>query len=584
MPELPEVQTTVDGLNKRVVGMTISTVWSDWEKTIRSHDFRTFKNRVTGREILGAERRGKNILLHLEGNKTLRIHMKMTGHLLFGRYRQSWQEGKSVWVPEDPESPLADPFNRFIHVVFTLRDKNNNVWHLAFCDVRKFGRIELHDTDKVHEQKDLAAMGPEILSGLSLEQFKAQLLKRPKGKIKQVLMNQEILAGIGNIYSDEILWASDVHPEAIVKDIPEHRFPVIYKNSKDLLAAGITLGGDSDSDYRNIDGEKGQFQGEHRAYRRKGEECEKPGCDGVIERSVVGGRSAHFCAKHQVKHPVADSGVPAEDFLVDEVAQAGVAATPSQKKISWREVIVVVITLAFVVMIAQKSNSNPETTVRVSEDPVMYSDSVNLKKVQNHLEVEFDTTNVSSFSPSFWRISSRELGSSSIIGPVVSFFVQGVVNQSESLTITKPTRLVINEGRSPVGASFRINSCSGYLSQFQNFSPALERNCKSWNRDDLVDMEGSSELSESCLTLIENIPPCLVMYDGFPEGTSLSCQEFIANNLNYNSCVDIHKSDPDFFTNEWRIYLGSEEPLFESEDDIIEIHDENGRLVKNLSY
>ena len=124
-------------------------------------------------------------------------------------------------------------------------------------------------------------------------------MKRAKGKIKQVLMDPYIIAGIGNIYSDEILWRASIHPLSLVGKIPDKNMKEMFKATKVLLKKGIDFGGDSMSDYRNIDGEHGKFQDHHRAYRRKGKPCGKKGCKGTITRLVVGARSAHFCPVHQ---------------------------------------------------------------------------------------------------------------------------------------------------------------------------------------------------------------------------------------------------------------------------------------------
>jgi formamidopyrimidine-DNA glycosylase len=112
-------------------------------------------------------------------------------------------------------------------------------------------------------------------------------------------MDQEIIAGIGNIYSDEILWRAGIHPERIVSKIKDKELKLIFQAMKTLLAKGIDFGGDSMSDYRNIEGLPGNFQVHHEAYGRKEEKCRKRGCRGIIERKVINGRSAHFCSKHQ---------------------------------------------------------------------------------------------------------------------------------------------------------------------------------------------------------------------------------------------------------------------------------------------
>ena len=112
-------------------------------------------------------------------------------------------------------------------------------------------------------------------------------------------MDQSVIAGVGNIYSDEALWRAGIHPEERVRDIDEAKLKSLYTATIEVLKKGIDFGGDSMSDYRNIDGERGEFQEKHEAYRRTGKPCMKRGCSGTIQRKIVGGRSAHFCSVHQ---------------------------------------------------------------------------------------------------------------------------------------------------------------------------------------------------------------------------------------------------------------------------------------------
>ncbi len=304
MPELPEVETTTRGLQKEIIGLKIKDVWTDLNsKDTRQTDavknakyFPYFKNEVTGKKILSAKRRAKNILINLSLNKTILIHMKMTGHLLYGKYIYNKKENK--WYPEhkDKKHPLHDPYNRFVHVVFIL----SNGKHLAFCDSRKFGKITLLETKTMNETKHLFGIGPEPLDkNFTLEKFKQCIYSGKEKRIKNVLMDPSIIAGIGNIYSDEILWRAGVKPERKAREIKNEEIKLMYKAMKEALAKGIDFGGDSMSDYRNIYGLRGEFQLHHDAYRRTGEKCRRKNCTGVIIRKVVGGRSAHFCSVHQ---------------------------------------------------------------------------------------------------------------------------------------------------------------------------------------------------------------------------------------------------------------------------------------------
>ncbi|MFA5778042.1 MAG: DNA-formamidopyrimidine glycosylase [Candidatus Paceibacterota bacterium] len=282
MPELPEVETTVRGLRKTVVNLTIKDVWTDLSTKDKRKKgtiadpkyFPIFKKQVLNRKIISAERRAKNILINLSEDKTILVHLKMTGYLFYGK----------------------DPKIKYAHVVFSLSNKN----YLVLSDIRKFGKVILLDTKIAHDSKHLNTVGPEPLDKkFTLEKLKECLNKKPNGKIKTVLMDQGIIAGIGNIYSDEVLWRAGVHPERKVSRIKNEELKLIYKAIKETLKKGIDFGGDSMSDYKNIYGLPGKFQLHHEAYRRTGEKCRKKGCKGIIKRIILNSRSAHFCSTHQ---------------------------------------------------------------------------------------------------------------------------------------------------------------------------------------------------------------------------------------------------------------------------------------------
>ncbi len=295
MPELPEVQTTVNGINETLRGAVIVDACHDWERMFRDNSYTKVRKIVRGATIQNATRRGKHILIHLNNGHTIIVHMKMTGHLMVGKYAKT----KLGFKPEDAASPLADPFNRFIHVVFTLADGRS----LVFCDARKFGKISIEVTEHLPHSPLLSHLGPEPLDDqMTAKIFSDCLQKKPRGKIKQVLLDQSVIAGIGNIYSDELLWLSKIHPESRVGDIPQTLFGSMFKNTQKVLRDALTFGGDSTSDYRNIHGESGVSHHHHQVYQRKNEPCLRRGCDGTINRIIVGARSAHFCPKCQVQY------------------------------------------------------------------------------------------------------------------------------------------------------------------------------------------------------------------------------------------------------------------------------------------
>lgn len=307
MPELPEVQTTVDGIERYAKGLSIADAWTDYASKFHIGKdniadpafFARFRKQVKGAKVAGAARRGKNVLVNLSNGKTIVIHMKMTGHIMFGSYRKLAKKDAQgeTWRPADPkDTALNDPFNRFIHLVLSF----TNGKCLVMSDMRKFAKVTMIETAELLSSPHLALHGPEPLEdGFEAKDFEAALMKRPRGKMKQVMMDHTVVSGIGNIYSDEILWSAGVHPLRLVRDVKPKEWKLLYKAMRETLLKGIDFGGDSMSDYRNILGEKGKFQAQHNAYRKTGKPCGKRGCKGTIQRIKVGGRSGHFCDAHQ---------------------------------------------------------------------------------------------------------------------------------------------------------------------------------------------------------------------------------------------------------------------------------------------
>jgi formamidopyrimidine-DNA glycosylase len=316
MPELPEVHTTVTGLQNVLPGLCITDVWTDLAKKSyttfqlkNSHKdknfFAKFKKEIVGKKVVSVERRAKNILIHLieksatknsSVGKTILIHLKMTGHLMVGKY--AFDSKKKMWTPAKSEKneALRDPYNRFLHVVFSL----SNGKQLVLSDVRQFAKVTLVETETLHDSIHFKHIGPEPLDSSFMEKRCIErLLRKLERKIKLVLLDQSIIAGIGNIYSDEMLFLSDIHPMSVVGKIPQKNLSLLYKGMKAVLKKGIDFGGDSTSDYRDITGNRGKFQHAHNVYRRTGKPCPKRGCSGVITKLPFGGRSTHFCPVHQ---------------------------------------------------------------------------------------------------------------------------------------------------------------------------------------------------------------------------------------------------------------------------------------------
>lgn len=295
IPELPEVQTTVSQLKKQVEGAKITRVWTDAEKLIKKPaSFGRFKNEITGSEIENISRRAKYIIIHLSGPKTLVLHQRMTGHLLLGR----WKKEEGNWVPIK-KGPLEDKYNKYIHVVFWL----DSGQMLALSNLRKFATLELYNKEvptapnKKTGIKKLDKLGCEPLTKtFTFEKFKEGLQGR-SAAVKKVLMDQKVISGIGNIYSDEILWEAKVSPEKGVKDLTGSELERIYVAIPKVLEKALRLKGTSIVDYRMPSGQKGGYGEQLKVYKQEGEKC--PRCGGKIKRVKIGGRSAHYCPQCQ---------------------------------------------------------------------------------------------------------------------------------------------------------------------------------------------------------------------------------------------------------------------------------------------
>ena len=290
MPELPEVETTIRELKPKVLKRTFIDVWSDSKKLVKKpSSFNLFKKRIKGRKIIDISRRGKNIIFSLSGGKILLVHLKMTGHILYGK----WERKRGSWIPLIRKSFLTDPMNRFLHLVFYL----DNNFMVALSDMRKFAKVELWDKDDFFKSDYFNKLGKEPLEkGFTFEVFK-EIIPKKKRKIKQVLMDQSVIVGIGNIYSDEILWKAMVSPFKRADSLKEEELKRIFKATKEILKKAISSKGTSISDFRRPSGEKGNFAKKRKVYQHQGKKCQR--CGQKIERKKIGGRSAHYCPNCQ---------------------------------------------------------------------------------------------------------------------------------------------------------------------------------------------------------------------------------------------------------------------------------------------
>lgn len=285
MPELPEVETTMRGLNKKVLNRTFVGVWSDWQKIVKKpKDFANFEKEIKDKKIKKVWRRAKNVIFDLSDGYSLLVHQKMTGHLLIG----NWKLKIKNWKPI-PKGELEDKNNSYIHLMFWL----SGGLMLGLSDLRKFAKVELWKTEELLNSEEFKNLGPEPLDkNFTFGKFK-EALKNKKGRVKQVLMNPGIIAGIGNIYSSEALWASKIHPAKNIAELDSAELKKLYNAIKKVLSLSVKLGGESFSDYRKVDGSKGAFDAERKVYKREGQKCHR--CGAKIKRLKFGGRSAFFC-------------------------------------------------------------------------------------------------------------------------------------------------------------------------------------------------------------------------------------------------------------------------------------------------
>lgn len=291
MPELPEVETIKRDLEKNIIGKKIVGADFLWPGILKDITPAEFAKNINGKKILGVERRAKNLYIVLEDNFNLLFHMKMTGHLII--VSEDWEiDAAGKWKhKEGKESPLYDPLNQYIRVVFHL----DNDKKIAFSDLRKFAYLKVFKTEEL--KKIMDGYGPEPFSLEFTPNYLENVFKAKKTAVKKVLMDQTVVAGIGNIYADEILYAAKIHPLKNVADLTPDQIKAIYENARKILAQAIELRGTSVSDFRDTTGKKGEFEKRLKVYRRTGQPCYLDGTP--IERIVVGGRGTHYCPKEQ---------------------------------------------------------------------------------------------------------------------------------------------------------------------------------------------------------------------------------------------------------------------------------------------
>jgi len=291
VPEGPEVQTIVNDLNRKIIGRRITGVWTDWPKMTKT-GFKSLEKETKGAKIQAVRRRGKNILIDLDKGRLLLIHQKMTGHLLIGKWEIK-KEGMKYRPVPTVKGPLQERVNDFIRLIFYL----DNGQQLALSDLRRFAKVLFGKREQIENLRELKNLGVDPTdSKTTFKDFVAAITKRTRN-IKQVLMDQTVISGVGNIYADDILWFTKIHPLRRASDLKEKELKSIWLATRSILKRAIKLRGTSTADFRDTSGEKGRYGDVILAYRRTGLPCRR--CKTPIKRIKIGGRSAHFCPKCQ---------------------------------------------------------------------------------------------------------------------------------------------------------------------------------------------------------------------------------------------------------------------------------------------
>ncbi len=283
MPELPEVETIRSGLAKLLPGRVVISETHDWPKGFPNSP-EDVKHFLIGSEVLRVRRRAKVLVVDLSSLYSLVVHLKMTGQLVFHGGEVRFGAGH----PSD--SLIGDLPDKSTRVTLTFKDDGR----LFFNDQRKFGWMRLLPTAEVEELDFFKKVGPEPLAAdFTAEDFATRLKRRAKSGIKAVLIDQTIVAGVGNIYADESLWAAKIHPELRVQDISSAKMNVLYQELRRILQLAIKKGGSTDRNYVNHEGKKGSYLTFANVFRREGRPC--PRCGTTIIKLRVAGRGTHIC-------------------------------------------------------------------------------------------------------------------------------------------------------------------------------------------------------------------------------------------------------------------------------------------------
>ena len=287
MPELPEVETVRRGLSKLIIGKVVRAEQHDTPKGFPNtvSDVNQF---LLGTTITDVRRRAKVLMIDLATDYSLLIHLKMTGQLVY-----VGEERFGAGHPNDSLIGILPDKSTRVTLEFSDGTK------LFFNDQRKFGWMRLMPTAEIPNTDFMQKVGPEPLEdSFTATDFITRLARRPKTNIKAALLDQSVIAGVGNIYADESLWGAKIHPLRLVNTLAEQEMTLLYHELRDVMNLAVEKGGSSNSTYVNAEGQRGSYMNFARVFRREGLAC--PRCGAIIEKSRVAGRGTHTCPVCQV--------------------------------------------------------------------------------------------------------------------------------------------------------------------------------------------------------------------------------------------------------------------------------------------
>jgi formamidopyrimidine-DNA glycosylase len=287
MPELPEVETVRAGLVRLLPGRQVASVEFDWPKSFPNADA-DIQQFLINAKVVTVKRRAKMLLIELSSKYSLIIHLKMTGQLVFR------SRGERFGAGHPNHSLVGELPDKSTRVTLTFSDGSR----LFFNDQRKFGWVRLIPTAEVAELDFFRKIGPEPLSAdFTWQAMRERLLRRPNTNIKAALLDQTVLAGVGNIYADESLWGAQLHPAMLVRSLSAKHFHNLYDELTYVLNLAIRKGGSTDKNYVDAKGRRGSYLSFARVFRREGQAC--PRCGTMIEKIRVAGRGTHICPQCQ---------------------------------------------------------------------------------------------------------------------------------------------------------------------------------------------------------------------------------------------------------------------------------------------